>query len=623
MSYNASFEWRREAIRAKHTPTKETPTATDSTAPATVSFSKCWMCDYVCTSPGYAGMPSVLVQRHRSKPAIATGLTLCSVCTSACSRPPGTAIIDVINAGHSTNCCRTRSHSYVAFLREYKLVGEVLALEITEATGKDKIEGLLELGEKWAVIAVQRLMTCVDDTLSDGHSLKATERGVLLAELARLQGLLQIAARRQALRAIELDRRRVTAKTQPAGPPSPLSPRRSAAAAGKGGAQRASSSVDITSPARRHQPSKYYNSVDLHGGAANTSAISRASSDDSRGSTVNRAVAALPAADRSSGAFSPDRLLKVTREIEDLARRPLLDTEALLPPVPQPTGPGAGDLLDEVLLAFFEGRIEELPLLAVPQSSSEGGVSNTAQPPPPLLPSQRVLELLRTSSVAATSGAASASVTDDSCEGLTSGEQYQRQGGGGTRGDPRGDGRRGESPASSTQLPATGPSVRGPSAGQAAAAEVALHVASASREFREFEVEHFRQVEEWRREREGLELRLEKEQHQRRQLADMLARNQRETSSLLAVNEELTTRLLSMKMEETLAMHLRHMHSFMKLATDRCAELALTKASLFANQAAAVVAVVSSATSGGASLGSKRSGTTNSSGSLRGPTSIV
>ena len=541
-SYHASLEKQQRIIRAqqfaKSRHDDPSSTSAEGAPSSSSSFSKCWMCDYVCTSAGYVNMPSLFVQRRRDRPPLLTGLTLCSVCASACNKPPGTALLDVVNAGHSTNACRTRSHSYVAFLREYKLIVEVLALELVDEIGREKIDALSDLGDKRAVAAVQRLMSCVDDTLSDGQSLKATERGILLQELARLQGHLELAARKQALRGLEHDRKR-------------LSP-------GVGGSTaKQQSSVDLTSPARRYQKSTYYESLNASG-ISNTT--SRSAGAGTNTSALHHAVDSIsdavggPANQRT---WSSAAIFDTTREIEALVHRPLFGQDLLVLPsehgIAAIGGGNDGELMEDVLMAYFEGKIAELPLLTAPSTAED--VSK------PLLPSQRI-----------------GVIAGDQNHRLGKSSINERVAASRTQSSQSREGHE-EDPAARRQMVAR--------SGDDA---VAMHISNASKEFREFEVEHFRQVEEWRKERAQIQLRLEQERDQRRQLAEALEIKQAEIASLMVVNNELTSRVLSSRMDQTLQLHLQHLHAYSRLVVDRCAELAMVKASLFAVQAAAVVA---------------------------------
>eukprot|EP00758_Cryptobia_borreli_P002813 Tbor_TRINITY_DN3309_c0_g1::TRINITY_DN3309_c0_g1_i1::g.23547::m.23547 len=178
---------------------------------------KCWLCGIEVKQFGWRGMPSTLLvlevasvvmgrkvytpeRKTRGSPFITT-LTLCQQCCVALSMSCDATVADVLNASKDTFVCRSRSVPYVAFLREYKLLLEVLGMDINDVIddkihrrSHDPYNGLYGAREEGSLLSQlgghnkdilhniqEQLDECILDALTNVIS-KLTEREVLLNE---------------------------------------------------------------------------------------------------------------------------------------------------------------------------------------------------------------------------------------------------------------------------------------------------------------------------------------------------------------------------------------------------------------------------------------------------------
>lgn len=152
-------------------------------------------------------------------------LTLCTRCSRALSRPPGTSMLDILHSCNATFAARNRSHGYVSFLREYKTFLEVITLELLAMFPRHQHQHQQHrqtalspdaVGVDNSVRVYTSLLQCVEDSLSDDQRreqdrsrhdkelwlLKVSEKSVLLDERRRLSRQIALLTRKQTIKSI-------------------------------------------------------------------------------------------------------------------------------------------------------------------------------------------------------------------------------------------------------------------------------------------------------------------------------------------------------------------------------------------------------------------------------------
>eukprot|EP01064_Diplonema_japonicum_P003200 TRINITY_DN12099_c0_g1_i2.p1 TRINITY_DN12099_c0_g1~~TRINITY_DN12099_c0_g1_i2.p1 ORF type:complete len:525 (+),score=76.62 TRINITY_DN12099_c0_g1_i2:41-1615(+) len=135
----------------------------------------CWLCGDECGNFGWQNMPPEL---STSSGAALNYYTLCRVCTTAVSQHDCTNA-QVISEGRAGG----HSDAFITFLREYKVLLELIAVEkarvasVTARKGNSVCHDLSTL---------RRLLSCVDMALST-YGLTTREKGLLGVELSNLQ----------------------------------------------------------------------------------------------------------------------------------------------------------------------------------------------------------------------------------------------------------------------------------------------------------------------------------------------------------------------------------------------------------------------------------------------------
>ena len=148
--------------------------------PPSTSTPACWMCARTCTSYGWAVQEAhATVSRISFFPA--SHVTFCTVCARALGAAPGTALADVVAGCHATPTSRLRSPAFVAFLREWKMLLEVVYMNrqfvvTTSAAGQNQVG--------FVPSALHQLAGCLSESLADRDGLTLKEVHMLMQEAA-------------------------------------------------------------------------------------------------------------------------------------------------------------------------------------------------------------------------------------------------------------------------------------------------------------------------------------------------------------------------------------------------------------------------------------------------------
>jgi hypothetical protein len=154
------------------------------------------MCEAPCLEGGWEDIAPHL--RPEAHGGALSQLTLCRRCTRSISSPPGMPLLDVIHACNSTFASRSRSYTFVAFLREYKLLLELIGIEDSDTfdqTSPVVVAGLsshskvdvmsprMASASSLSVRSIERgveiltqLLRCIESTLVEEVSLREAHR---------------------------------------------------------------------------------------------------------------------------------------------------------------------------------------------------------------------------------------------------------------------------------------------------------------------------------------------------------------------------------------------------------------------------------------------------------------
>eukprot|EP01059_Diplonema_ambulator_P006863 TRINITY_DN16442_c0_g1_i1.p1 TRINITY_DN16442_c0_g1~~TRINITY_DN16442_c0_g1_i1.p1 ORF type:complete len:541 (+),score=131.50 TRINITY_DN16442_c0_g1_i1:109-1731(+) len=145
----------------------------------------CWLCSEECGTFGWPNMPSEL-----STPtgAALNYFTLCPRCTALLSQH------NMTNSQVMAECSASgHSDAFITFLREYKILLELIAVEKAKAASVTQRK---DTGVCYDLGVLRRLLSCVDGTLTT-YGLTTREKGLLGVELSNLQEQAQIVSNKK------------------------------------------------------------------------------------------------------------------------------------------------------------------------------------------------------------------------------------------------------------------------------------------------------------------------------------------------------------------------------------------------------------------------------------------
>ena len=487
----------------------------------------CWMCERFCTAYGWAQMPSMLLSRLQFRPVSA--FTLCTTCATALSLQPGTAIKDVVARCNQTQAAKARSLSFVAFLREYKMLLELIALDREGESPGSAFEPFSAGGGVVVPMGVlEQLLGCLDNTLAEVATLCPPERNILLAECRSLQLQMEVAARRNA---IAQNPKTAVATAAASSPPL---------------RKRIPASVSARKQMQTPTPGRYMKQVHA-----------------SPYAELGRGTAA--ATNRGSTPAPLDTYLTTNRSvlralIEQPFEVPAAVTEqAFVPPGASPPIIEVGE--DEPSLFAHQS---DAPQITVSRATSVLGVG---------------LE----SAARSTTTAPSAAMGEKGS--LTPSERVRQRllqwtDGRSTSARPGG--------ASASNTAPTAPAAQAPPVSKTAAAakeEIAQHLQQAASEFAAFEEEHYEQLATWQREKRALETRSAELDKEVVSLRDQLRIRDQECCSLQTLNTQLNERLLVADSQQSRELHFLSINTMLSTTLITVVEAVALKATVFGNEA--------------------------------------